>query len=195
MDTWSEAGDDDNNENIVTQIVPKKSTANRTLIQKLEAILSSYELQEKYSTKLTSHSLEVIEHLIKHKPEFFRMVESTLVRNVHGNKIKSNDIPYIISMISQLYNLLLVENIDNANNELPADTCTYILKFVFSVVIRENLVHVDDETGATLLLLCCDNIIDACTKLLKLKVPKPTPIYISPTPTPIMQDQKGGCCY
>jgi len=53
--------------------------------------------------------------------------------------------------------------------ELPADTCGHLLKFIISVAIREKIVKIDDETEATLLILCCYNIIDACTKLLKLK--------------------------
>jgi len=179
MDTWSESGDDKDMNAAPVQLYPhnlnppsnptKKSTANRSLIQKIESIISSYELQEKYSTKLTLHSLDVIEQLIKKKPEFFRMVESTLVRNVSNNEILAKDIPYIISIISQLYMLLNNMHFDNIDYENISDTCNYILKFVFSVVIRENLVEVNNETGAILLLLCCDNIIDSCIKLLKIK--------------------------
>jgi len=172
MDTWSDAGDEPE-----TPLAPilynKKITAHRNLIQKLEAIMASYELQEKYSTKLTPYSLDVIEKLIKTHPQFFRMVESTLLRNINDNKILTTDVPYIISIIAYLYNILIVLNKDSDFiMEEPADTCGYILKFVFSVAIREQLVKISDDTDATLLLLCCDNIIDSCIKLLKLKQPK-----------------------
>jgi len=165
MDTWSDNGLE--NENVVLPppvFVPKKTTANRNLIQKIEAILSSYELQEKYSIQLTAYSLTTIEKLIKTKPEFFRIVESTLIRNINGSVLCANDVPYIISIISQLYNLLC-----NMNADLPADTCGNLLKFIFSVAIREKVVKIDDETECTLLILCCDKIIDSCIKLLKLK--------------------------
>lgn len=163
MDTWSEAGD----EKDVT-IGMKKNTAHRSLMQKIEAILASYELQEKYSTKLSTQSLRVIEQIIKTKPEFFRIVESTFIRNINNNEIEANDIPYIISIISQLYALLVSMNIDSHNESIP-DTCNFILKFLISVIIREQLVRIEDETSAVLLILCCDNIIDACVKLLKMK--------------------------
>jgi hypothetical protein len=186
------------------QSYSKKTTANRNLTQKIEAILSSYELQEKYSTKLTPYSLIVIEKLIKTKPEFFRMVESTLVRNVNANIIQANDVPYLISIVNQLYHLLLASAIDNSKyNELPASTCSYILKFVFSVVIREHIVVIEDDTKATLLLLCCDNIVDSCTLLLNAArpvVPEKEPVYVhryAPVPEPttvIMPAKKRGCC-
>jgi hypothetical protein len=169
MDTWSEAGDE--HEQLTIPILTnKKVTAHRNLIQKLEAIMASYELQEKYSTKLTPYSLQVIEKLIKTNPEFFRMVESTLLRNINDNKIMTTDVPYIISIIAYLYNILMSIHKDtNFIVEEISDTCGYILKFVFSVAVREQLVKISDETDATLLLLCCDNIIDSCIKLLKLK--------------------------
>jgi hypothetical protein len=135
--------------------------------------MASYELQEKYSTKLTPYSLDIIEKLIKTHPQFFRMVESTLLRNINDNKIMTTDVPYIISIVAYLYNILIILNKDiDFVMEEPADTSGYILKFVFSVAIREQLIKITDDTEATLLLLCCDNIIDSCIKLLKLKQPK-----------------------
>jgi hypothetical protein len=152
--------------------------------------MASYELQEKYSTILTPHSISIIENIIKKKPEFFRAAESTLVRNIHNNKIDSNDIPYLISITSQLYNLILLLNITIPQQvENAADNCGTILKFIFSVAIRESLIKVDDEKNASLLLLCCDNIIDACVKLLKLKQPKPVEI-LGPVVDPILLPKK-----
>jgi hypothetical protein len=161
MDDWSEVGDEKE------PVIVKRNTAHRSLIQKIEAIIASYELQEKYSTRLSAHSLIVIEKIIKTKPEFFRIVESTFLRNINNDEIEANDIPYIISIISQLYNLLNSLRIDSRIESIP-DTCNYILKFLISVIIREQLVKVDNEKSAVLLILCCDNIIDACVKLLKL---------------------------
>jgi|LauGreDrversion4_2_1035121.scaffolds.fasta_scaffold01072_23 hypothetical protein len=170
METWSDAGDDI----VQPNLYQKKTTANRTLIQKIETILASYEMQEKYSTKITQHSLDTIAELIKTKPEYFRMVESTLIRNINNDKIESHDIPYFITIISHLYNLLLITNMNNLkSNEDTIDTCSNILKFIFSVSIRESLVKIEHEQNSTLLLLCFDNIVDACIKLLKVNVSKP----------------------
>jgi hypothetical protein len=170
MEVWSDAGDDI----VLPNLHQKKTTANRTLIQKIETILASYEMQEKYSTKVTPHSLATIAELIKVKPEYFRMVESTLIRNINNDKIEAHDIPYIIAIISQLYNLLLIIDMNNIKqNETTIDTCSNILKFIFSVSIREALVQIDDDTNGTLLLLCFDNIVDACIKLLKISNSKP----------------------
>jgi len=78
--------------------------------------------------------------------------------------------------------------IENSHNmELPADTCAHLLKFIISVAIREKIVKIDDETEATLLILCCNNIIDACTKLLKLKTSK-EPVKEE------KQAEKADCC-
>jgi hypothetical protein len=194
MDTWSENGEEV--EHVVmpapTIFPSKKTTANRNLLQKIEAILGSYELQEKYSIQLTVYSLAIIEKLIKTKPEFFRIVESTLVRNINGSTLYANDVPYIISIISQLYMVLANSKIDlNSDQELPADTCGHLLKFIINVAIREKVVKIDDETEATLLILCCDNLIDACTKLIKLK---PIENKIEPVKPVVKEVEKTDCC-
>ena len=139
-------------------------------------------MQEKYSTKVTQYSLAMIAELIKSKPEYFRMVESTLIRNINNDKIEAHDVPYLITIISQLYNLLLIINMNNfRNNESTIDTCSNILKFIFSVAIRESLVKIDDDTNATLLLLCFDNIVDSCIKLLKISTSKPFVLLEEPS--------------
>ena len=177
MDVMSDAGEE---RELLTSSGIKKNISNRSLIQKIETILASYELQEKYSTKLTPQTLLIIEQLIKTKPEFFRMVESNVLRNINNNEIHSSDIPYIISIISHLYNLLITINVEGQyNSESIVDTCNNILKFMFSVVIREQIVKVDSDTDSTLLMLCFDNIVDACIKLLKLKAPRV--IHASPS--------------
>ena len=196
MEVWSDAGDDI----VLPNLHQKRTTANRTLIQKIETILASYEMQEKYSTKVTPHSLAMIAELIKAKPEYFRMVESTLIRNINNDKIEATDIPYIIAIISQLYNLLLIIDMNNVkHNETTIDSCSNILKFIFSVSIREALVQIDDDTNATLLLLCFDNIVDACIKLLKISTSKPfiftqepkQDIHLPPLSIP---KEKSSCC-
>jgi hypothetical protein len=79
METWSELGDEDDimqhlkraEDTIITHPMssPKKQTIKKNLIQLIEAILASYELQEKYSTKLTPFCMITIGELIKKKPE------------------------------------------------------------------------------------------------------------------------------
>lgn len=211
MDTWSEQG-----EPVETTVVKKNADAGkpesvitatqkpvmkRNLIQMIETILASYELQEKYSTKLTPFCMITIGELIKKKPEYFRMVESTLVRNITDNKIKAEDVPYIISIISQLYNLLLMTRYDDIkNSEHIVETCSNILKFLFSVSLREHLVKMDSDTDTMLLLLCFDNIIDSCMKLLKphkqFEVmgeakPPPPPVFI---PEKVIKEKRSSCC-
>jgi hypothetical protein len=208
METWSDKGDEQDNVIILpppTIIPQKKTTANRSLLQKIESIIASYELQEKYSTLLTVYTLTIIEKLIKSKPEFFRIVESTLVRNINGSVLHAIDVPYIISIISMLYNLLFELKIDHMQYiEIPADTCGHLLKFIISVAIRERIIKIEDETEATLLILCCDNIIDACTRLLKIKhvLRKPDPPPTPPPPPPVFERklepvkevEKTDCC-
>jgi hypothetical protein len=210
MDTWSDSGNDNDEENnhlkkigedIVNIAIQKKTVVKRNLIQLIETILASYELQEKYSTKLTPFCMITINDLIKKKPEYFRMVESTLVRNIHNNKIKSEDIPYIISIISQLYNLLLAQYNDSKNRDSIIDTCSNSLKFIFSVSLRENLIKIDSETDIILLLLCFDNIIDSCMKLLKpfkynefIREEKKQLELVVPTPIMNKQAEKKACC-
>ena len=197
MDTWSDRGNEEDNfpqkksieePLLLPSPVTKKTQIKRNLIQIIESILASYELQEKYSTKLTPLCITVINEVIKKNPEFFRVAESTLIRNINDNKIKADDVPYIINIISHLYNLLYSYD-EQKNNEPITETCSNILKFIFSVSLRENLVKMDTETDIILLVLCFDNIIDSCIKLLKPKKPleitiEPMRVF-SPAPSPV----------
>jgi len=204
MDTWTDNGENDDIKRSTDESAPpptaKKNTVKRNLIQLIESILASYELQEKYSTKLTSFCMMTIGELIKKKPEFFRMVESTLIRNIHDNKIKAEDIPYIISIIARLYSLLsLMRYEDIKDSESIEDTCGNILKFLFSVSLREGLVKIDNETDIMLLLLCFDNIVDSCMKLVKPSKPREilgsSKKPVEPvTPVPQKTAEKTGCC-
>jgi hypothetical protein len=117
------------------------------------------------------------------------------VRNINGSTLNAQDVPYIISIISQLYNLLFSLKFDNFQQvEVPADTCGHLLKFIFSVAIREKIVKIDDETEATLLILCCNNIIDACTKLLKLKPIEPKPERLKEVVKEKVTEKVNQCC-
>lgn len=203
METWTENNETDDipHKRQSEESIPvKKPVVKRNLIQLIETILASYELQEKYSTKLTPFCMITIGELIKKKPEYFRMVESTLIRNIHDNKISADDVPYIISIISQLYNLLAMTRYDDIqHSESIVDTCGNILKFLFSVSLREGLVKIDNETDTMLLLLCFDNIIDSCMKLVKQYKPidllgsgkKPVPV---PLPDVVKVAEKTSCC-
>lgn len=142
--------------------------------------------------------------LIRKKPEFFRMVESTLSRNINDNKIKAETVPYIVSIISQLYLLLLPKYDDNKHTESITENCSNTIKFLISVSLRENIIFIESETDIVLLIACFDDIIDSCVKLLKMrkptilvevKAPPPPP----PPPAPIMieipkKSSKWCCC-
>lgn len=221
MDTWSDSGDNVPLEKDFTKTVYKPELVyNRnennvkqnmviqklTLIQTIEAIFASIEQQEKYAIKITPESLAVLEQLTKLCPQYFKIVENTLMRYVKNNRIDANDVPYIISIINQLYKLLL--KYDIATTETIYETSSNILKFIFSIVICEQLDQVDDETEATLLILCCDNIINACIHLVKSEKPLKKAVFLDKPATsalvpalapalaqpPVVVKSKNWCC-
>uniref|UniRef100_A0A6C0I4L0 Uncharacterized protein n=1 Tax=viral metagenome TaxID=1070528 RepID=A0A6C0I4L0_9ZZZZ len=133
-----------------------------TFIQKLKSIMYSDILQERYSVRLTPYHLNIMEKLIKSNPQFFRMVIRTNLRNINDNKFITTDMPYIISIVSYLYDVI-VSNNNVTVVEDNADTCGTILKIVFSIAIREQLIKTDTT-------ISCDNIINSCVALLKKTV-------------------------
>ena len=165
--TWSEAGDV---EDLLKPSPKYYSRHTLTLIQIIESIFESIEKQEKYAIKISSENLETIEKLTKLKPQYFKIVENTFKKYVVDGTIEANHIPYIISLIYQLYTLLVKYDIHP--NESNADVCRAICEFLFSVVIREQLSDIDDETTATLLILTCNNLLDSCIQLIKVDAPK-----------------------
>jgi hypothetical protein len=173
--TWSEAGDindDPVGKPLTPQISPKYSPRHTlTLVQIIESIFESIEKQEKYAIKISSENLDSIEKLTKLKPQYFKIVENTFKKYVQDGTIEANHIPYIISLIYQLYSLLL--KYDLQPDEPTTDTCKAMAEFIFSVVIREQLADINDETSATLLILTCNNLLDSCIQLIKLDSSNP----------------------
>ena len=145
-----------------------RDTQSKTLPQILELIFASTELQEKYSIRLNNNILDTVEKLLESNHQYFRTVENTFIRVIKDYKIESNNVPYIIAIIGQLYDILSSLGFQK---ELIPDMCCSILKFITSVIVRENIVAFEDETKILLFLLCIDNIIDSCIKLLKLSKP------------------------
>lgn len=199
--TWSEAGDAPEHAHTLHTFGLKNQstyTHTLTLIQIIESIFESIEKQEKYSIKITTENLSIVERLTKLKPQYFKIVENTFTKYVKEGSIDANHVPYIISLIQQLYMLLLKHDLQPI--ETTADVCRSIAEFLFSVVIREQLSDIEDETMATLLILCCTNILDSCIHLIKLEAPRKKQIEIqAPQRTyvesPPVVPQKSGCCY
>jgi len=89
------------------------------------------------------------------------------VKNIDDYQIKAENVPSIISLISNLYyNVLLCEK-NGIQTYQPVENSGKILKFIFKIALGED----DSNIDAILLLLCFNSMTDACVKLLKPSKP------------------------
>ena len=161
--------------------LPSK-TKNYTFIKIVETLISIQQLRESYSTRLIIYSICTIKRIIRTNPEIFTSIEQNVlekmnrVLRVEDNCSVIDDIDDIITIICELYGIIIVMNVLLQKNiKLTSEMCLYILKFLFSVCIQHNFSNHDiqDENVKKYLLLYYNGIIDSCTKLLNLKNPKP----------------------
>lgn len=172
---------------------PFKTRIRNALLEKLDAIFLSWEKQEKYYKKISHKNVIVLRKLIKRHPDFFRVVQSILFRNITDNEIKTDNIPAIISIISKLYHILLIHKDDEFMYiDSPIEICSQIIKFIVYVAIQENIVDTDTDTDKMLLFSYFDRIVDSCVKL--LDTPKPYCDHCdNETPSVVAIKTSGSC--
>ena len=93
---------------------------------------------------------------------FFDEVEQNIKNIVLDDKINSNDVPQIISLISNLY-----KQIHKLKIKFNEKLCGDILKIVFEIAIKEKIIKI--KYNDIDLLECVNNIIDTSISLMLIK--------------------------
>jgi len=140
-----------------------------SLIQHIQALLTARPINNDYFENIRDDNIETMKYVMSHHPRFFETVQTTLLRNIKDNQIRVENVPSLIALISHLHHLLLLLEAEqnlNSNTTNTVATCGEIMKFIFMVAIREDIVFIDSDVDIMLLILSFDNIMDSCIKLL-----------------------------
>jgi len=134
-----------------------------SLIQLIENLLKNNDELKKININLTPEIILFIQELLKIEPQLFEGIELSLQQIISDNKINSNDIPNLLVLITQVYDLVNKHK-NNIKNVDYYDLVKNILHIIFRIYIEKNCK--DDEL---LLVQSSLRIIDSSIELIKLR--------------------------
>ena len=138
--------------NVVLEISEK------TLLILVNESLSSEEIKNKLSIKLTSQDISFISKIISLTPDALNDVEKALNDIIKDGKIDSKDIPQFIVIIQRIYNFKL-------DSKKCMEMTSTILKYIVHLLVLERKIKVNNEQQPEFLKES-DALIDACVGLL-----------------------------
>jgi hypothetical protein len=134
----------------------------KTLLILVNESLSSEEIKNKLSIKLTSQDISFISKIISLTPDALNDVEKALNDIIKDGKIDSKDIPQFIVIIQRIYQIIYNFKLDSKKCMEMTST---ILKYIVHLLVLERKIKVNNEQQPEFLKES-DALIDACVGLL-----------------------------
>lgn len=136
----------------------------KSLLNLLIIISARPEMQKKY--ELNPELVKILSSILQSHPEFFSKIEDSFKKIVEDNKIDSSDVPELMNLFSNVYELLVVLKLKKNTIEL-SDICGDIIKLVFNIMIAEKLIHLGTDDGKST-TDCFNALVDSSISLIKL---------------------------
>jgi len=136
----------------------------KSLLNLLIIISARPEMQKKY--ELNPELVKILSSILQSHPEFFSKIEDSFKKIVEDNKIDSSDVPELMNLFSNVYELLVVLKLKKNTIEL-SDICGDIVKLVFNIMIAEKLIHLGTDDGKST-TDCFNALVDSSISLIKL---------------------------
>jgi hypothetical protein len=122
------------------------------------------EMQEKYELK--PEMIKVISLILQNNSQFFTKIEESFKKIVADNKIDADDVPELMSLFSNMYEVLSALKLKKKTIEL-SNTCGDIIKLVFNIMLTEKLLTFEGESVKNT-TECFNALVDSSTSLIKL---------------------------
>ena len=122
------------------------------------------EMQQKY--ELNPETIKVISLILQNNSQFLNKIEDSFKKIVADNKIDANDVPELISLFSNMYEVLSTLNLKKKTIEL-SNVCGDIVKLVFNIMLTEKLLIFEGESVKNT-TECFNALVDSSTSLIRL---------------------------
>jgi len=109
----------------------------------------------------------IVLKLLKTAPSYFNNVEKTFVEIVKDNKIDSSDMPNIIVLVQELYELIYKNKDTKLDSKKRGDACASTLKFLVHTLVEERIIEINKDKK-TVFLSTTDKLIDSFFGLVNL---------------------------
>ena len=122
------------------------------------------EMQQKY--ELNPETVKVISLILQNNSSFFTKIEDSFKKIVADNKIDADDVPELMSLFSNMYEVLSALKLKKKTIEL-SNVCGDIIKLVFNIMLTEKLLTFEGESVKNT-TECFNALVDSSTSLIKL---------------------------
>jgi len=122
------------------------------------------EMQKKY--ELNSEMIQIISLMLQNHASLFTVIEDSFKKIVADNKIDANDVPELMSLFSNMYEVLCALKLKKKTVEL-SNACGNIIKLVFNIMLTEHLILFEGESVKNT-TECFNGLVDSSTSLIKL---------------------------
>ena len=122
------------------------------------------EMQQKY--ELNPEIVKVISLILQNNSQFFTKIEDSFKKIVADNKIDADDVPELMSLFSNMYEVLSTLKLKKKTIEL-SNVCGDIIKLVFNIMLTEKLLTFEGESVKNT-TECFNALVDSSTSLIKL---------------------------
>ena len=122
------------------------------------------EMQQKY--ELNPEMVKVISLILQEHSSFFNKIENSFKKIVADNKIDADDVPELMSLFSNMYEVLITLKLKKKTIEL-SNVCGDIIKLVFNIMLTEKLLTFEGESVKNT-TECFNALVDSSTYLIKL---------------------------
>jgi hypothetical protein len=150
-------------EQFVEQVV-NKSLEIKSLLNLLIIISVRSDMQEKYC--LTPELVKILQSIIQNNSSFFFKIEESFKKIVEDSKIDSQDVPELMSLFSNVYELIFSLNINLRITNL-SNICGELIKLTFNIMIEEGLI-IFDFSSKELARTTFNALVDSSVSLIKL---------------------------
>jgi len=149
-------------------IVEKQDIENifemKSLLNLLILISVRPELQLKY--ELNPEIIKIITLILQGNSAFFSKIEDSFKKIVADNKIDADDVPELMSLFSNVYEVLSSLKLKKKTIEL-SNVCGDIIKLIFNIMLTEKLLTFEGESVKNT-TECFNALVDSSTSLIKL---------------------------
>ena len=150
-------------EQIVEELV-NKSLEIKSLLNLLIIISVRPDMQEKYG--LTPELVKILQLIIQKNSSFFFKIEESFKKIVEDNKIDSQDVPELMSLFSNVYELTFSLKLNISTIDL-SNICGELIKLTFKIMIEEGLIFFD-FSSKELTRTTFNSLVDSSVSLIKL---------------------------
>ena len=123
-----------------------------------------FKLFEENNINLSKEYIDILIKIVDSNPTFLHDIKKAFINVIKDNKIDSNDLPYFISIIEKIYEIIYINKYIKIEKKKIPVLCSYLVKFIYRYFILDTRSIINENNG---FLELFDKLVDSCVGLLR----------------------------